>query len=246
MLSPSSYQMLCCVIPATRKPKAVQRIRVSTIQGARGAFRIGVLVVAANLVVGVLLGALAGYFGGATDEIIMRITDMFYAIPFLIMAMALVVAIGRGLQSIVLVLIVLGWPIYTRVLRGEILVIREKEFVLASRASGASHMKIILKHILPNSVYSVLIVASMQVGTVVLTAAALSFLGLGAGSGYADWGQMVSTCRNWIVGPADNGTGWEFFPTRPLHWSYCRGGGSKSLTQYDDRVSITLRSDRPA
>lgn len=174
------------------------------IWGARGAFRIGVTVVAANLVVGVLLGALAGYFGGLADEIIMRITDMFYAIPFLIMAMALVVALGRGLQSIILVLIVLGWPIYTRVLRGEILVIREKEFVLASRASGASHMKIILKHILPNAIYSVLIVASMQVGTVVLTAAALSFLGLGASSGYADWGQMVSTCRNWIVGPADN------------------------------------------
>jgi peptide/nickel transport system permease protein len=75
---------------------------------------------------------------------------------------------------------------------------------MAARASGASHFKIILKHILPNSIFSILIVASMNIGTVVLTAAALSFLGLGSPTGYADWGQMVSTCRNWIVGPADN------------------------------------------
>ena len=74
----------------------------------------------------------------------------------------------------------------------------------ASRASGSSHLRILLTHILPNSVFSVVIVASMRIGTTVLTAAALSFLGLGADSGYADWGQMVSTCRNWIVGPADN------------------------------------------
>jgi peptide/nickel transport system permease protein len=180
------------------------------IWGARMAFRIGVSVVMANLAVGVVLGAVAGYFGGVIDEVIMRITDMFYAIPFLIMAMALVVAIGRGLQSIILVLIILGWPTYTRVIRGEILVIREREYVLAARASGASHLKIIFKHILPNSIYSVLIIASMRIGTTVLTAAALSFLGLGSSTGYADWGQMVSTCRNWIVGPADNRLGYWY------------------------------------
>lgn len=171
------------------------------IWGARSAFRIGFLVVLANLVVGLILGALAGYFGGAVDEVIMRITDIFYSLPFLVVAMGLVVAIGRGLTSIILVLIVLGWPTYTRVIRGEILVIREREFVQAARASGASHLRILTKHILPNSIYSVLIIASMRVGTTVLTAASLSFLGLGSDIGYADWGQMVSQARNWIVGP---------------------------------------------
>ena len=172
--------------------------------GTRLAFEIGVLVVFANLLIGVLLGAVAGYYGGITDEIIMRITDMFYAIPFLVAAMALVVAIGRGLKAVVVVLIILGWPTYTRVIRGEILVLREKDYILAARASGSSNLRIILKHILPNSIYSVLIIASMNVGTIVLTAAALSFLGLGSDTGYADWGQMVAMCRNWIVGPADN------------------------------------------
>ncbi len=171
------------------------------IWGARSAFRIGFLVVLANLVVGLVLGALAGYFGGVVDEVIMRITDIFYSLPFLVVAMGLVVAIGRGLTSIILVLIVLGWPTYTRVIRGEILVIREREFVQAARASGASHLRILTKHILPNSIYSVLIIASMRVGTTVLTAASLSFLGLGSDIGYADWGQMVSQARNWIVGP---------------------------------------------
>jgi len=172
--------------------------------GTRLAFRIGVTVVFANLLIGIILGALAGYYGGIADEIIMRITDMFYAIPFLVAAMALVVAIGRGLKAVIIVLIILGWPTYTRVIRGEILVLREKDYILAARAGGASSLRIIFKHILPNSIYSVLIIASMNIGTVVLTAAALSFLGLGSETGYADWGQMVAMSRNWIVGPADN------------------------------------------
>lgn len=172
--------------------------------GTRLAFRIGVVVVFANLLIGIILGALAGYYGGITDEIIMRITDMFYAIPFLVAAMALVVAIGRGLKAVIIVLIILGWPTYTRVIRGEILVLREKDYILAARAGGASSLRIIFKHILPNSIYSVLIIASMNIGMVVLTAAALSFLGLGSETGYADWGQMVAMSRNWIVGPADN------------------------------------------
>ncbi len=174
------------------------------IWGTRSAFRIGFFVVLANLVLGVFLGSIAGYFGGMIDEVIMRITDMFYAIPFLVMAMALVVAIGRGLNSIIITLIVIQWTTYVRVLRGEILSVRENDYVQASRASGASHLRIITTHILPNSIYSVLIVASMNIGVTVLAAATLSFLGLGAEIGYADWGQMANTARNWIVGPPGN------------------------------------------
>jgi peptide/nickel transport system permease protein len=172
--------------------------------GTRSAFRIGVLVVAANLLIGIVLGLLAGYFGGALDEVIMRITDIFFAMPFLVVAMALVVAVGRGLKAVVIVLIVLGWPSYTRVLRSDILVTRNKDFILAARASGASHLRIMATHILPNAMYSVLILASLNVGTTILTAAALSFLGLGSETGTADWGQIISLCRNWILGAPGN------------------------------------------
>jgi peptide/nickel transport system permease protein len=172
--------------------------------GTRSAFRIGLTVVGANLLIGIVLGSLAGFFGGIFDEIVMRVADIFYAIPFLVMAMAMVVAFGRGLGSIVMVLIILGWPTYTRVIRSEILVVRNMDYISAARAAGRSSLSIIARHVIPNSVYSVIIVASMQIGVTVLTAAALSFLGLGADTGYADWGQMVSTCRNWIIGPAGN------------------------------------------
>ena len=179
-------------------------ILYGVIWGTRNAFRIGILVVAANLAVGLVLGSIAGYFGGLIDEIVMRIADIFYAIPILVMAMALVVALGRGLQSVVVVLIILNWPTYTRVIRSEILVVRNMDFILAARASGASHLRILFRHVLPNSIFSAIIVASMNVGVTVLIAAALSVLGLGSDTGYADWGAMVSTCRNFIVGPADN------------------------------------------
>jgi len=179
-------------------------ILYGVIWGTRGAFNIGFTVVIANVLMGLILGALAGYFGGIIDEIVMRITDIFYAIPPFVMAMALVVALGRGLGSIVVVLIIVGWPTYARVIRSEILVVRNMDYIQAARASGMSHLAILLKHVLPNSIFSVVIIASMRIGTTVLAAASLSFLGLGAESGYADWGQMVATCRNWIVGPANN------------------------------------------
>jgi len=179
-------------------------ILYGVIWGTRNAFRIGIAVVAANLLVGLLLGAVAGYFGGLVDEIIMRVADIFYAIPLLVMAMALVVALGRGLKAVVLVLIILNWPTYTRVIRAEILVTRNMDFIQAARASGASHLRILFRHILPNSIFSAIIVASMNVGVTVLIAAALSFLGLGSDTGYADWGAMVSQCRNFIVGPPEN------------------------------------------
>jgi peptide/nickel transport system permease protein len=179
-------------------------ILYGVIWGTRNAFRIGLAVVAANLAIGLVLGAIAGYFGRLVDEIIMRVADVFYAIPLLVMAMALVIALGRGLQSIVLVLIVLNWPTYTRMIRAEILIVRDMDYIQAARASGSSHLRILFRHVLPNSIFSAIIVASMNVGITILVAAALSFLGLGSDTGYADWGAMVSTCRNFIVGPPEN------------------------------------------
>ncbi len=171
------------------------------IWGTRTAFRIGFMVVGSILIIGIIIGSIAGYFGGVIDEIIMRIVDIFMSLPTLILAMAIVTALGRSLDNIMKSLIIVGWPIYARTIRGSILSIREEDFVKAARALGASHFMVIFKHILPNAIYPVLILASLDIGAMVLTAAALSFLGLGAQEGYADWGQMVSLARNYIVGP---------------------------------------------
>jgi peptide/nickel transport system permease protein len=171
------------------------------IWGTRTAFRIGFMVVGSILVIGIVVGSISGYFGGIIDEIIMRITDIFMALPLLILAMAIVTALGRSLDNIMKSLIIVGWPIYARTVRGSILTIREEDFVRAAQAQGAGTFRVIFKHVLPNAVYPVLILASLDIGAMVLTAAALSFLGLGAQEGYADWGQMVSLARNYIVGP---------------------------------------------
>lgn len=179
-------------------------IYYGVIWGTRTAFRIGFMVVGATMLIGLLLGSLAGYYGGLVDEVIMRLVDIFMSIPTLILAMAIVTALGHSLDNVVKALIIVGWPIYARLIRGEILQIREQDYVSAARAEGCSNALIILKHILPNSVYPMLILASLDIGAVVLVAAALSFLGLGAPVGYADWGQMVSFARNWIVGPPQN------------------------------------------
>lgn len=173
------------------------------IWGTRTAFRIGFMVVGSILVIGVVVGSISGYFGGIVDEVLMRIVDIFMSLPTLILAMAIVTALGRSLDNIMKSLIVVGWPIYARTIRGSILSIREEDFVEAAKALGANDFMVIFKHILPNAIYPVLILASLDIGAMVLTAAALSFLGLGAQEGYADWGQMVSLARNFIVGPQD-------------------------------------------
>lgn len=172
--------------------------------GTRTAFKIGLFVVGIAALVGVTLGAISGYFGGIIDEVLMRITDVIWAIPTLVLAMAIVVAFGRGLDKVMIALAMVGWRWYVRVIRSEILTLRDQDFVQAAKIMGVSDLKIILRHILPNAIYPVLIMASMDMGSMVITAAFLSFVGLGAPTGYADWGQMVALARNYIVGPPDD------------------------------------------
>jgi peptide/nickel transport system permease protein len=183
--------------------------------GTRSAFKVGLLVIGMVLVIGILLGSIAGYFGGLVDEIIMRITDIFMAFPPLILAMAITVALGPSLNSVIIALTLVSWPIYTRLIRGDILAVREEDYVEAARGVGSSHLRIIARHILPNSIYPTLIMASLDIGAVVLSAAALSFLGLGAPEGYADWGQMIQFSRNWIVGPPGNPLAYWYTVTIP-------------------------------
>ena len=171
------------------------------IWGTRSAFHVGLVVIGTVVAVGIVLGSLAGYFGGVIDEVIMRLTDIFLAFPALILAMAIVAAIGPGLRSVMIALTVVSWPSYARLIRGDILQVREEDYIAASRGLGASSGRVIIRHALPNAIYPTLIMASLDIGAVVLAAAALSFLGLGVPPGYADWGQLTSFARNWIVGP---------------------------------------------
>ena len=131
-------------------------------------------------------------------------TDIVFAVPLLILAMTIVVAFGRGLDKIIIALALVEWRWYVRVIRSEVLRIRKAEFVQAAKLMGVSDITILGRHILPNSMTSLLVIASMDMGSMVITAAFMSFVGLGAPKGYADWGQMVALARNYIVGPPDD------------------------------------------
>lgn len=172
--------------------------------GTRTAFRIGIFIISIALLIGVTLGTIAGYYGGAVDEIIMRFVDVVFAIPFLVLAMAIVVSFGRGLDVVMIAIAAVAWRGYPRIIRGGILTLREQDFVQAAKTMGVSDFKIMVRHIVPNAIFPVMVIAFMDAGSFVLTAAFLSFLGLGAPKGYADWGQMVALARNYIVGPTED------------------------------------------
>jgi len=174
------------------------------IWGTRTAFRVGLTIVTCAFLIGVVLGSISGYYGGIIDEALMRITEIFFALPTLILAMALVVAFGPSLESVMEALIIVGWPSYARLMRGEVLRIRGEDYVEAAKAVGCSDLRVIIRHILPNAIYPLIIMGSLDIGSMVLSEAALSFLGLGAPYGYADWGQMISYSRNWIIGTPGN------------------------------------------
>jgi peptide/nickel transport system permease protein len=185
------------------------------IWGTRTAFRIGLITVIIAAFIGVFIGSISAYFGGWVDEIIMRITDIFLSFPFLVAAMVLTTILGRGLDKVMIALITFGWMGYARLIRGSILAAKEETYVMAAKALGVKDTKIIWKHLLPNTIFPVMVQATMNIGSMVITAAALSFLGVGAPVGYADWGQMVSFARNWIIGsPGHAGQYWYtvFYP----------------------------------
>lgn len=176
-------------------------IYYGVIWGTRTAFKIGILVVGGMLLIGTVLGSLAGYYGGTLDEIIMRLVDIILAVPAIILVIVVVTVFGKGLLMVMVALIFAYWPYYARLIRSEILSVREKEYVESARAVGASNFRIITRHILPNSYQSILVMASLDMGTMVIVAAALSFLGLGAPPGYADWGSLLSLSRPFITEP---------------------------------------------
>lgn len=170
--------------------------------GARTAFLVALTVVAFAVAAALVLGSLSGYYGGRLDELVMRVTDIVLAFPSLVLAVVIVAVIGSSVRNLIIAIAAVEWPVYTRLLRGEFLRVREMEYVQAARAAGAGDAWIIARHVIPNTVYPLLILASLNMGNIVIQFAALSFLGLGVPPGYADWGQLINLSHNWIAGTA--------------------------------------------
>ena len=188
--------------------------------GARTALRTSLLVVFIALPIGLFIGCVAGYFGGFIDELMMRFVDIVFAFPSLLFAMVLVVALPSmlpvnlgpigftlrlsHLDKLVLALALVEWPSYTRLIRGEIMKVKHEDYVEAAKAIGCSDLRVMVRHILPNSIYPVVIMAFLNIGGVVLSLATLSFLGFGSKMGYADWAIMISHSRNYIMGTSQD------------------------------------------
>jgi ABC-type dipeptide/oligopeptide/nickel transport system permease subunit len=168
------------------------------IHGSRISLLVGVCAVGVSMLIGVSLGLVSGFMGGWVDSTIMALVDIMLAFPQLILAFAMVAVLGPGIGNIILVLGVTGWERYARVVRAEVLALREREFVQAARAVGVSSAKIIFGHIMPNTFSSVIVMATLQTAQAILAEAALSFLGLGSGRTYPSWGQMISLGRDYI------------------------------------------------
>ena len=173
------------------------------IWGTRTAFKTGLVVVIATFLIGVVVGSISAYYGGLVDNVIMRIVDIFLTLPFILAALILAAVItprfGRSLMPAIIALITFGWMGYARVIRGDILSIKQRDYVMAARVIGVRDSRILFKHIIPNAIFPTLVWASLAIGDVVLSFAALSFLGIGTNIGYADWGQVLSFARNWII-----------------------------------------------
>ncbi|MCL0073508.1 nickel ABC transporter permease subunit NikC [Dehalococcoidia bacterium] len=165
------------------------------IHGSRVSLQIGIMVVGIASITGVTLGLIAGYRGGLIDELIMRIVDLLLAFPGIILALAIAGILGPSLYNVMLALAVVGWTSYARVVRGSVLSVKEKGFVEAVRVLGASDARIMFRHVLPNVMAPVIVMATLGMAHVILAAAALSFLGLGAQPPTPEWGSMLNDGR---------------------------------------------------
>jgi peptide/nickel transport system permease protein len=168
------------------------------IVGARVSLLAGLVVIALALTIGTVLGAIAGFFGGRTSETIMRVTDVFLTIPDLILAMAFAAALGAGLLNVMIAVSLVWWPGYCRLTRANVIALRDSQFAEAARAVGSSEARILVRHVLPNAMPTVLVKASMDIGFAILTTAALGFIGLGTQPPTPDWGVMISDGRKYL------------------------------------------------
>ena len=167
--------------------------------GARVSLLAGVATASAAMVIGVTLGVLGGFYTGWVETVVMRLTDILMAFPYILLAIAIVAGLGPGLRNAMIAIAIVGFPIYTRLVRGVVLSLREREFVEAARALGSTDPVILARHILPHLLSPVLVAFSLDVGAKILATAGLSFLGLGTQPPTADWGSMLATGRQFVV-----------------------------------------------
>ena len=177
-------------------------IRYGLVWGTRTALFLGVTVVGLSVLIGGAVGLLAGFFGGVMDNLLMRVTDVTFAFPGLVLVLVLVAALGPGLGNIILALSLVSWTALARVVRSEVLRVREQEYVAAARSLGASPLRVALRHVLPGSLGPLASLVVLEMGGLPIVAGALSFLGLGTPAGFADWGQLIALAQPWIQGPA--------------------------------------------
>ncbi len=177
------------------------------IYGSRIAVQVGLAAIFLALVIGVILGAVAGYLGRKWDTVIMRVADVFFAFPLLIGAIVIILVIGRGVPSVILALAIFSWATVARLLRSSILSVREAEYVEAARSLGAGKMRIVLRHVMPNSLAPVLVYAAVSVAVAIVAEASLSFLSVGVGIETPDWGNMIAA-------------GQKFFGYKDFLWVY--------------------------
>lgn len=168
------------------------------VYGARISLSVGLIAVSISLVLGTALGAIAGYYGGVTDSIIMRFVDILMAIPAILLNISIVAALGTGLQNVMIAIGISSIPAYCRIVRASILSLRGQEFVEASRAAGASNFTIIMQHILPNCLAPLIVQATLRIGAAILSCASMSFIGLGIVPPTPEWGAMLSTGRDFL------------------------------------------------
>jgi peptide/nickel transport system permease protein len=169
------------------------------VHGARISLLVAVSAVIVSLLVGVTAGLVSGFVGGKIDTVIGTIVDITLSFPQILLALAFVAALGPSLVTIIVVLGLTGWERYTRVVRAEVMALREKEFIEAARAIGVGRLRIIFRHVLPNTVSSIVVMSTLQVAQAILAEAALSFLGVGSGRAYPTWGQMISLGRDFVT-----------------------------------------------
>lgn len=169
------------------------------IHGARLSLAVGGMVMVLTAALGVAIGFVSGYFGGWIDTVTMRIVDIWLAFPFLLMAVALVAVLGRGLDKLVIALVISGWPAFARPVRAEVMQLRQREYVLSANALGASTVSTMVGHLLPNVMPTILVLAALDLGASILALASLSFLGMGMGAEVATWGGMLSEGRAYVV-----------------------------------------------
>ncbi|WP_180363875.1 MULTISPECIES: ABC transporter permease [Atopobiaceae] len=169
------------------------------IYGARISLAVGVLATAISTLIGLVMGALAAYYGGIWDTIIMRLADIFLAFPYTLFVIAMLAVIGSGIQNVFIAIGILGWPSIARVFRSAILSVKENDYVDAARAMGASDFRIIARHIFPNSVASIVVYATMNIGGAILTESALSYLGMGVVPPDPSWGIMIQDGQTYLA-----------------------------------------------